>query len=59
MSTTVLFGLTSFEKIGGQWILGGPVTSQIYWPPGPVAQELNVEGCNIVNYHIKANNDYL
>ena len=23
MSTTVLLGLTSFEKIGGQWIFGG------------------------------------
>ena len=23
MSTTVLLGLTSFEKIGGQWIWGG------------------------------------
>ena len=23
MSTTVLLGLASFEKIGGQWIFGG------------------------------------
>ena len=34
MSKTVLLGLTSFEKIGGQWILGGPVTFQIYWASG-------------------------
>ena len=37
MSTMVLLELTSFEEIGGQWIFGGPVTFQIYWPPGPVA----------------------
>ena len=40
MSTTVLLGLTSFEKIGGQWIFGGPVTFQIYWPLGQWLQEL-------------------
>ena len=33
MSTTVLLGLTSVEKIGGKWILRGAVTFQIYWPP--------------------------
>ena len=45
MSTTVLLGLTSFEKIGGPVDLGGgsgfgggAVTFRIYWPPGPVAQ---------------------
>ena len=38
MSTTVLLGLTSFEEIGGPVDLGGAVTFQIYWPPGPVAQ---------------------
>ena len=32
MSTTVLLGLTSFEKIGGQWIFGGPVTSNLLAP---------------------------
>ena len=49
MSTTVLLGLTSFEKIGGQWILGGggAVTFQIYWPLGQWLQELNVEGCMV------------
>ena len=38
MSTTVLLGLTSFEKIGGQWIFGG--ASDFSNPPGPVAPGL-------------------
>ena len=39
MSTTVLLGLTSFDKKLGasEFVGGGPVTFQIYWPPGPVA----------------------
>ena len=37
MSTAVLLGLTSFEKIGGQRIFGG-------------ASELNVEGCVFIVY---------
>ena len=38
MSTTVLLGLTSFEKNWGPvdfW--GGAVSFQLYWPPGPLA----------------------
>ena len=46
MSTTVLLRLTSFGKIGGQWIFGGPVTFQIYWPPGPVAP--GAWGCSYI-----------
>ena len=37
MSTTVLLGLTSFEKNWGPVYFGGAVTFQMYWPPGPVA----------------------
>ena len=48
MSTTVLLGLTSFEKIGGQWIFGGPVTFfKSTGPLGQWLQELNVEGCYV------------
>ena len=44
MSTTVLPGLTSFEKIGGQWIFGG--ASNFSNLLGQWLQELNVEGCH-------------
>ena len=45
MSTTVLLGLTSFEKIGGHWIFGGG--QWLFKSTGPLGQwlqELNVEG---------------
>ena len=45
MSTTVLFGLTSFEKIGGQWIFGGG--SDFSNLLGQWPQEVNVEGWSV------------
>ena len=48
MSTTVLLGLTSFQKIGGQWIFGG--ASDFSNLLGQWLQELNVEGCGVSVY---------
>ena len=45
MSTTDLLRLTSFEKMGGQWILMGASNfSNLLAPLGQWLQELNVEG---------------
>ena len=48
MSTTVLLGLTSFEKMGASGFWGGGGGQSLLKSTGPLGQwlqELNVEGC--------------